>query len=76
MYKKFKKKFPKVETDHHESDFYIKHSPEVWEWLEKNYEWFVNCSKFHSQIDGSLWIDIPFAFEPFWDKKLNREAIK
>jgi len=64
-----KKEFPNLETDSHESDLYIKHTPEVWEFLKSNYEYFCNCSKFHSQTDHELWIDLPFAYDNFWAKK-------
>lgn len=64
-------KFPDLQKDHHESDLYIEYTPEVWEYLKENYEFFKNCSTFFSTEDQKRWIDIPFAFDQFWNKKLN-----
>jgi hypothetical protein len=27
------------------------------------------CQPFKSEIDGTLWIDIPFMYDPYWEKK-------
>lgn len=29
------------------------------------------AQKFVSRLDGKLWYDIPFAYEPFWERKLG-----
>lgn len=52
--------------DHHESDLYIKATPEARE-LVKRSGW--SHTYFTSQIDGQTWIDAPFAYRPFWEAK-------
>ena len=55
-----------AELDNHESDLYAKASPEVLA-VVKDTGW--NFTTFRSQIDGKLWLDIPFAYLPFWERK-------
>jgi hypothetical protein len=45
----------------HESDLYVRCTPEVWAWLQKNYAFISNCKTFINQITHTTWIDIPFA---------------
>lgn len=54
-----------VKIDSHESDLYAEATPEAIE-LSKNEP---NRSFFTSQIDGKRWIEIPFAYMPYWEKK-------
>lgn len=53
--------------DNHESDLYVliddisrpildQHSP-------------MGATKFRSELDGKLWMDIPFAYLPYWERK-------
>lgn len=59
-----------AEIDSHASDLYVKSTPEVLALVqlsEKNY------STFKSNIDGETWIDIPFAYDPFWEMKLKQQ---
>jgi hypothetical protein len=55
-------------TDSHESDLYVKDSPEAREILAEHGKkvdgW--NVQGFKSAIDGAHWLDIPFAFDPWW----------
>lgn len=57
------------EIDHHESDLYLKCSPEA-DAIVKRF----GCSaeRFRSQIDGALWWDIPFAFLPWWERRASK----
>jgi len=48
----------------------LKVTPESKE-LIKNYKYRPNVTTFISQIDKALWYDIPFAYQPFWDKKVR-----
>jgi hypothetical protein len=52
--------------DRHETDLYVKWSPDVEKWLRANYEHWSNITRFRSQIDSSTWFDIPFAA---WSEK-------
>lgn len=53
---------PEEHFSNHASDLYVKHSPEVEQWLKDNYKYFRNCKGFHSQVDRSRWIEIPFGY--------------
>ena len=55
-----------VQLDNHESDLYAIATPEALA-IVKDTGW--SYSTFISQIDGKLWIDIPFAYTPFWERK-------
>lgn len=52
----------------HESDLYAKVTPESRAIIAR-YEYKGNVTTFKAQDDGALWYDIPFAYQPFWDKK-------
>jgi len=58
--------FPDAKFDRHETDLYVKFTPEIWQYLKTNYEFFSNIHRFNSQADRETWIDIPFAA---WDEK-------
>ena len=75
IYKQLKKMGAKIE--HHLSDLYIKDTPKVRKminnWLQKNGNRPIGrtvCAEFFiSQIDGKLWIDLPFQYEPYYTKR-------
>jgi hypothetical protein len=56
-----------VELDHHASDLYAKRTP-VSERILRGYEHRRNVTTFRSNVDGTVWYDIPFAYMPFWDR--------
>lgn len=57
-----------VEIDHHESDLYLPVTPETRELIAK-YKFKSNVTTFVSQIDKTLWYDVPFAYLPFWERR-------
>lgn len=59
------------QTDHHESDLYVKATPEFREFMKKNHP-NKSYTLFTSQIDGETWADLPFMYQPYWNKKLAR----
>lgn len=61
-----------IKTDHHESDLYVRATPRAFAILREFKR--AGCHTFRSQIDGLLWIDVPFAYEPFWKAVARREA--
>ena len=61
----------KNDIDHHESDLYLKCNG-LSETLVNEHEFKCNVTRFRSPIDGCLWFDIPFNYDPFWNKKLKR----
>lgn len=59
-----------AELDNHESDLYVKLTAEVLGIVRKSdVKYFTT---FKSQIDGEIWLDLPFQYKPFWDKKASR----
>lgn len=60
-----------IPTDHHESDLYVKDTPEARAILmthdKKPGTW--GCPGFTSAIDGTRWLDVPFCYDPYWEKR-------
>lgn len=61
----------KLECGHHESDLYLKCTSEARELVDA-YKFRANVTTFTNQIDRQPWYDIPFAYQPFWDKAARR----
>ena len=59
-----------VSLDNHESDLYAKITPES-QAIVGAYKFKSNVRTFRSQIDGTLWYDIPFAFLPWWERRMS-----
>lgn len=59
-----------VPMDHHESDLYVRVSPEVAEVLAR-YRFVKGVTVFTTVEDGlsRLWYCIPFAYQPFWEQR-------
>lgn len=60
-----------IEHDSHASDLYIKVDSRSQD-LVQQYKFRTNVTTFTSQIDKQLWYDIPFAYQPFWEKRSTR----
>ena len=56
-----------VPIDNHESDLYAKVTLESEKIVRESR--LLNVRKFINQIDGTVWYDIPFAYDPFWEKR-------
>jgi hypothetical protein len=56
------------EMDTHESDLYVKVTPES-QAIVDGYEYANTVPTFISNIDQEKWFDIPFGNKPFWDAK-------
>lgn len=73
--------FPDAETSNHESDLYIlDDTGKIYAWLRKNYDFFCNVQRFRGAA-GSDWagkncLDIPFAFDPWWNKRTAKPTKK
>ena len=52
-----------VPTDNHESDLYAKATPVALQ-IARGYGY--DARTFLSELDGQLWIEFPFRFDPFW----------
>lgn len=57
-----------VPIENHYSDLLAKVTPAS-RALIQAYEHRKNVRMFTSEIDGEPWYDIPFAFDPFWERK-------
>lgn len=60
-----------AELDHHESDLYVKVTPETNVALERHKSGY-RLSFFVSPIDNRLWCEVPFAYSPFWETKVTK----
>lgn len=58
-----------VEIDHHRSDLYVPVNEVTTGILRGHGSMFDIASKFRSNFDNSLWYDIPFAFDPYWENR-------
>ena len=61
-----------AEIDNHYSDLYVKKTPKVDEIIKQaKIDGVVHStgSPFRNNVDGKTWIDIPFQFDPYWEKK-------
>ena len=53
-----------AEMENHYSDLYVRCSPVVLAILEKH-----NLCFSHFFSGGELWIDVPLAFDPYWEAR-------
>ena len=60
-----------AQIDNHESDLYVLATPEVLA-IVKASGYFYQA--FRSELDGKTWLDVPFAFLPFWEAKQGKAA--
>jgi hypothetical protein len=61
-----------IELDHHESDLYVLDTPAAREVLQAYAAKGAAFRWFKSEIDKRMWIEIPFAFDPWWSAKAQR----
>ncbi len=61
------------ELDNHESDLYVKSTPEAREIILKyrseNLHSPLTVRTFKSETDGTPWLDLPFQYDPWWETK-------
>jgi hypothetical protein len=53
----------------HESDLYLPDTQPVRDILVRHPEWLRNVERFQNQVEGACWIDIPFAYDPWWEAR-------
>ena len=56
-----------IEHDHYYSDLYIPVNDTTRD-LVASYGHTIDFEFFSSNIDGKLWYDIPFSYDPYWQK--------
>lgn len=61
-----------VDHHHHESDLYVPAdeltASLIEEWQDAN-GCRVACSEFWNAVDGGLWLDLAFQYDPFWQDR-------
>lgn len=62
-----------VKVDSHYSDLYAEVNIAS-RAIVAEYEYKSSVTTFTSATDGKLWYDIPFAFQPYWDKVAKKSA--
>jgi hypothetical protein len=60
-----------AKMDSHESDLYVKATPEAWKIIRAS-GW--SCTIFTDQIDKETWYELPFAYLPYWKGRTQRRA--
>ena len=73
FYQTVKGLVPASYLDHHESDLYVRDTPLVRALVR---QFGLNSSYFTSKVDNQRWIDVPFAYEPYWEKKASSRGGK
>jgi hypothetical protein len=66
-----------IETDNHESDLYFPATPESLAILARFPLENGNATHFTNQAPphvGEQWVDVPFAFVPWWKKRQTKPA--
>lgn len=60
-----------VPLSNHESDLYVKDTPEAVVILVANGKTpgAFGCERFRSRIDEAYWFDVPFMYDPYWEKR-------
>lgn len=60
------------EVSSHRSDLYVRRCEDVLSVINaymKETGEKITFSTFKNNIDGGMWLDIPFSFDPYWAKK-------
>lgn len=63
-----------IPVENHESDLYFPATATSLDILNRHPLQESNARQFTSQIDGKLWMDVPFAFLPWWEKRTKQPA--
>lgn len=53
----------------HESDLYLPDTSAVRDILVKHPAWLCNIERFKNRVEGGSWIDVPFAYDPWWEAR-------
>ena len=59
------------EITNHESDLYVKVCDDSTK-IVNEYKFKSNVTVFRDNVTGCLYYDIPFAFDPFYKKQINK----
>lgn len=56
----------------HETDLYIPDTPEARAILARYPLEQRNAKRFKNQVEGGVWIDVPFSYLPAWEAKVRK----
>jgi len=59
-----------IPHDHHESDLYLPYTEEVRQLLQTH---GLTGQPFKHSTEGTIWIDVPFMYAPFWERKAQNQ---
>ena len=62
-----------IPAHNHESDLYIPITEET-RALVKHFK--KSAEVFKNQVEGGLWYDVPFAFVPWWEKRMLEKGVR
>lgn len=62
-----------IKMDSHESDLYVLETPAVRGIIAQFPMHAKNATRFRDRRDGKMWIDVPFAYDPWWKKAEARD---
>jgi hypothetical protein len=62
-----------IQHNNHYSDLYIPDNKQTRAILERHPDQKNVSAAFINQVEGGLWIDIPFAYDPFWVERSSPE---
>lgn len=71
FYETLKGLVPREQLDHHASDLYVLDTPVARLVIR---QFGRESSGFTSPNDGKRWLDVPFAYEPFWNKAKKKRS--
>ncbi len=58
------------QIDHHESDLYVRDTLQAQAIIHSHATPVrARITRFRSALDGEWWLDIPFAYQPYWDAR-------
>jgi len=62
-----------IKVESHESDLYCPANSQTRELIKKH---GLKATYFTSKIDGCVWCDVPFQYDPFWESKMPKQGAK
>ena len=59
----------------HETDLYIPDSEPARAILARHPLECSNARPFHNQVEGGIWLDVPFAYLPAWEARIEKAQV-
>lgn len=71
IYQQMADVLPSEKISNHGSDLYVEINAQTKN-IVSEYEFKNNVTIFISEIEKTPWFDIPFAYDPWWDERINK----